>query len=57
MQIAGDRNLYPKSSPELTDMRVASEAVARSCESVRSKAHMGAVNTAAVTLANLMFKH
>lgn len=55
MQIARHRNLHPKSSPQPTDMCVVNEAVA--CESVRSKAHMGAVNTAAVTLANLMFQH
>lgn len=57
MQIARHCNLHPGSSPQLTDLGVASEAAARSHEPVRSKAHMAAVSTAALTPANLMFQH
>lgn len=57
MQIARRCNLHPKSSPQLTEVFVASEAAAHSPEFVRSQAHMGAVNTAAVALANQMLQH
>lgn len=57
MQIARPLNLHPGSSPQLTGVCRASEAAACSHESVRSKAHMGAVSTATVTLANLMYQH
>lgn len=42
---------------QLARMWPVSDAVARLCESVSSKARKGAVNTAVVILANLMFKH
>lgn len=57
MQIARQPDLHPRSSLQPTDMYVASDAVACSCESVSSKAHMGAVSTAVVILASVMFKH
>lgn len=57
MQFARQPNLHPRYSPQPTDMNVARDAVACSLESISSKAHMGAVNTAIVTLANLMLKH